>query len=104
VLARDIEHASAAGRVVALDARRQFAAHGVTAAMLRSCLSEGRDGTRLPGCVKTCLPAPAGDRGMVFQVRLNDRGEPFMHCLAFGRRHPLRSTQPSVYQVAARGL
>jgi hypothetical protein len=103
-LAADLEHASAAGRVVALDARRQFAAYGIAVALLRPCLSEARDGVRLPGCVKTYLPAPVGDWGMVFQGRVNDRGEPFMHCLAFGRRHPRRATQPSVYEVAARRL
>jgi hypothetical protein len=103
-LAEDLEHASAAGRIVALDARRQFAIHGIPVALLRPCVAEARDGTRLPGCVKTYLPAPLGDWGMVFQGRLSDRGQPFMHCLAFGRRHPLRATQPSVYDVAARRL
>ena len=103
-LAQDLAHASAPGRVVALDARRQFAAHGIEVALLRPCRDEGRDGTRLPGCVKTYLPAPAGDWGMVFEGRLNEHGQPFMHCLAFGRRHPLRAGQPSVYQLAARRL
>lgn len=71
---------------MALDARRQFAAHGIEAAQLRPCRDEGRDGTRLPGCVKTYLPAPAGDWGMVFQARFNEHGQPFMHCLALGFR------------------
>jgi len=92
-LAEDLEHASAPGRAVALDARRQFGAYGVAVALLRPCLDEGRDGTRLPRCVKTYLPAPAGDWGMVFEVRLSKHGKPVLHCLAFGRRHPLR--QPS---------
>ncbi len=48
-----------------------------------------------PGCVKTYLPAPVGDWGMVFEGRLNDDGRPFMHCLAFGRRHPLRAASPA---------
>ncbi|MGI8592846.1 MAG: hypothetical protein ACR2ML_00465 [Solirubrobacteraceae bacterium] len=103
-LAEDLAHASAPGRVVALDARRQFAAHGVPAPLLRPCLDEGRDGTRLPGCVKTYLPVPAGDWGMVFEGRLDEHGQPFMHCLAFGRRHPGRAGQPSVYLLADRRL
>jgi len=103
-LAEDLAHASAPGRIVALDVRRKFAAHGIEAALLRPCRDEGRDGTRLPGCVKTYLPAPVGDWGMVFEGRLDEHGQPFMHCLAFGRRHPLRAGQPSVYQLAARRL
>jgi len=54
--------------------------------------------------VKTYLPAPIGDWGMVFEVRADEDGRPFMHCLAFGRRHPLRAGQPSVYELAARRL
>jgi hypothetical protein len=50
--------------------------------------------------VKTYLPAPIGDWGMVFEGRLDEHGQPFMHCLAFGRRHPLRTGQPSVYELA----
>lgn len=103
-LAEDLAHSGARGRIVALDARRQFAAHGIAVALLRPCRDEGRDGTRLPGCVKTYLPAPVGDWGMVFEGRLDEHGQPFMHCLAFGRRHPLRAGQPSVYQVAAQRL
>lgn len=103
-LAEDLAHTSAPGRVVALDARRHFAAHGIEVALLRPCHDEGRDGTRLPRCVKTYLPAPLGDWGMVFEARLDKDGRPFMHCLAFGRRHPLRAGQRSVYQLAARRL
>lgn len=103
-LAEDLAHTSAPGRAVALHARRQLAAHGIPAARLRPCLSEGRDGTQLPGCVKTYLPAPAGDWGMVFEGRINTDGQPFLHCLAFGRRHPARASQPSVYQLAHQRL
>ncbi len=103
-LAEDLAHASARGRIVALDARRQLAAHGIAVTLLRPCRDEASDGTRLPGCVKTYLPAPAGDWGMVFEGRLDERGQPLLHCLAFGRRHPLRPGQFSVYQIAARRL
>lgn len=103
-LAEDLAHASAAGRTVALDARRKLAAHGIARSLLRPCSAEGRDGTRLAGCVKTYLPAPAGDWGMVLELRLDQRGRPLLHCLAFGRRHPRRPSQPSVYQVADRRL
>jgi hypothetical protein len=52
-------------------------AHGVAVALLRPCGAEGRDGA-------------------------DEDGRPFMHCLAFGRRHPPRVGQPSVYELAAR--
>lgn len=54
--------------------------------------------------MKTYVPAPIGDWGMVFEGRLDEHGRPFMHCLAFGGRRPLRATQPSVYQIAAQRL
>jgi len=34
----------------------------------------------------------------------SEHGKPVLHCLAFGRRHPLRAAQPSVYEMAARRL
>jgi len=94
-LSEDLAHATAPGRIVALDARRQFAAHGIDIALLRPCQDDARDATRLPGCVKTYLPAPIGDWGMVFEGRLDEHGRPFMHCLAFGRRHPYAPPNPA---------
>ena len=70
----------------------------------RPCRAQERDGTRLPGCVKTYLPWPDGRCGMVFELRVNEHG-PFLYCLAFGERHPRRdSRRPSVYQVADQRL
>jgi hypothetical protein len=103
-LAEDLAHTSAPGRVVALDARRQFGAPRDRGRSAAACSDEGRDRSRLPRCMKTYVPAPIGDWGMVFEVRADKDGRPFMHCLAFGRRHPLRVGQPSVYELAARRL
>jgi hypothetical protein len=33
---------------------------------------KGRDGTSLPGCVKTYLPWPTGRWGVVFEFRLDE--------------------------------
>ncbi len=70
----------------------------------KACEDPGRDGSRLPGCAKTYLPPPAGQWGMVFQLRFDSDQRPFLACLAFGIRHPSRDWQPSVYQVADRRL
>ncbi|MDX6719874.1 MAG: hypothetical protein QOJ63_2128 [Solirubrobacteraceae bacterium] len=47
-LAEDLAHTSAAGRVVALDARRHFAAHGIEVALLRPCHDEAATGRACP--------------------------------------------------------
>jgi len=66
---------------------------------LRRC-EEGRDGTRLPICVKVYLPPPAGPFGMVFRIARDNVGTK-LTLLAFGVRHPPRhSNAPSVYRLA----
>lgn len=39
---------------------------GLQASRLMACQAEGRDGTRLPDCVKTYIPWPDGRFGVVF--------------------------------------
>ena len=48
----DVLHATAAGRRVALDTRRQLERDGVDVGTLQRCQAHGRDGTRLERCVK----------------------------------------------------
>jgi hypothetical protein len=96
MLAEDSDHSSPKGRGVLRDAIRELGRHGIPTARLKACEDSGRDGTSLPGCAKTYLPAPAGTWGMVFQLRLDDDQRPLLVCLAFGVRHPSRSWQPSV--------
>ena len=100
----DMHHASPAGRRIARNEHERLERDGVAAHELRACQAEGRDGTRLRGCVKTYLPQPDGPWGMVFTGDRDDDGNPVLVCLAFGFRHPLRPWQPSVYQVAHRRL
>jgi hypothetical protein len=56
----DLAHASRAGRALGERERARLETTGIALAELRACESEGRDGTRLAGCVKTYLPAPDG--------------------------------------------
>lgn len=56
----DLEHATPAGRQVAERARSRLETEGIAAGELRACDPEGRDGTRLGGCVKIYLPQPTG--------------------------------------------
>jgi hypothetical protein len=94
----DVSHASAAGRDVAVRERARLEQGGIAVSELRACEPEGREGTRLPGCVKTYLPQPDGPWGLVLHGW--DREGPGLAVLAFGLRHPRRPWQPSVYQVA----
>jgi hypothetical protein len=103
VLAEDSVHSTEKGRSVMDDAVRDFEERGIPASDLRACEDPGPDGTRLPGCVKTYLPPPVGSWGMVFELRIADK-RPFLAFLAFGVRHPTKSWQLSVYQVADRRL
>ncbi|MGB7685006.1 MAG: hypothetical protein WBL45_04410 [Solirubrobacterales bacterium] len=100
----DTGRATPAGREVAEAARRQYEANGIPRSELRPCDPEGRDGTKLPQCLKVYLPPPVGRFGMVFKfVIANDR--PRLDFLAFGvRHHPSDSNAPTVYQVANQRL
>jgi hypothetical protein len=102
--AEDLAHVSRAGRTVGARERARLERDGIAVRVLLACEPEARDGTRLPGCAKTYLPAPDGPWGMVFRGERPPAGTPTLLCLAFGRRHPPAPWQPSVYQVAHRRL
>jgi hypothetical protein len=103
--AEDLEHSSPAGRNAAYSERDELTRDGGLAPdRLKACEAEGRDGTRLPGCVKIYIPAPDGPWGMVFQLRIDDDGRPYLACLAFGVRHPTGPGALSVYEVADKRL
>ena len=101
--AEDLAHASAAGRALAQRERERLQRDGIDGAHLLRCEAEGRDGTRLGGCVKTYTPWPGGRWGMVFRGWRDDERRALL-CLAFGVRHPRSAWQPSVYVVADRRL
>jgi hypothetical protein len=103
-LAEDLEHASAAGRRAGDRARREIERDGLTPARLMRCQEEGRDGTRLGGCVKTRVPWPDGRWGIVLVPIATPTGKLALRALAFGERHPTAPWRPSIYQVAHRRL
>ena len=104
-LSEDLRHATPAQRLIGEAAAERLSRKGITSDQLLACLAEGHDGSRLPGCVKTYLPQPDGRCGMVLQLRADEQNRPFLQCVAFGERHPLRdSRRPSVYEVADRRL
>lgn len=103
--AEDLAHTSSdAGRTLAHRERDKLTTDGLPPDRLKRCDADARDGTSLPGCVKIYLPEPDGTWGMVFQLRINDDGRPFLACLAFGTRHPTGPGALSVYQVAHQRL
>lgn len=101
--AEDVDHATAAGRRVAQQARIRLEREGLRTTEARRCMAEGPDGTRLPHCVKVYLPPPDGQWGLVLEV-VRSRRTLQLAYLAFGLRHPDQPWQPSVYQVAHRRL
>ena len=101
--AEDVDHATAAGRRVAQEARIRLEREGLATTEARRCMAEGPDGTRLPHCVKVYLPPPDGQWGLVLEVVRSQRTLQLAY-LAFGLRHPDQPWQPSVYQVAHRRL
>src|SRR3954469_13847162 len=89
-----LEHASAAGRRAAERARRLLERDGVPADRLLRCQSEGRDGTRLGGCVKARVPWPDGQWGTVLVPVATPTTLLSLRALAFGERHPTAPWRP----------
>jgi hypothetical protein len=105
-LADDLEHLPAAAEE-ALRAFRKTAQRegGIQRSRLMACQAEGRDGTRLPGCVKTYVPWPTGRFGAVLVAVTHPARPLALRVVAFGIRHrPPRSSAPTVYEVADRRL
>jgi len=102
-LAEDLEHLSAAAKD-ALRVFRKLAQRegGIPRSKLKACQAEGRDGTKLPGCVQTYIPWPDGRFGAVFAAVTHPTRPLSLRAIAFGIRHrPRGSSAPTVYQVAA---
>jgi hypothetical protein len=102
--AEDLDHSAPGGRATAQNERDNLTQEGLPPERLKACEAEGRDGTRLPGCVKVYVPGPDGPWGMVFELRIDDDHWPYLACLAFGLRHPTGPGALSVYQIADRRL
>ena len=78
---------------------------GLPKSRLMACQVEGRDGTRLGGCVKTYVPWPDGRFGAVFVPVTHPSRPMALRAIPFGIRHqPRGSSAPTVYEVADRRL
>jgi len=78
---------------------------GIPKSRLMACQAEGRDGTRLGGCVKTYIPWPNGRFGAVFLAVTHPNRPLALRVIAFGiRHHPPGSMAQTVYEVADRRL
>ena len=102
-LAEDLAHASAAARAAIGPVVERLRRDGVPVQWLRRCEPEGRDGTRLPGCVKFYIPQPVGRWGAVLTADVA-ADAPRLLLVAVGERHPAAAFRPSVYVVAHRRL
>ena len=78
---------------------------GVDAFTALACEAEGRDGTRLGGCVKTYVPWPAGRFGAVMLAVSHPERPIGLLVIAFGIRHQPREAHAlTVYRIAHRRL
>lgn len=78
---------------------------GIPISRLMACQAEGRDGTRLGGCVKTYIPWPDGRFGAVLVAVTHPSRPLALRAVAFGIRHHSRGSRAqTVYQIASRRL
>jgi hypothetical protein len=105
-LAEDLEHLPSSAEAALGSFRKKLRrAGGIPRSRLMSCQSEGRDGTRLPGCVKTYIPWRDGRFGAVFVAVTHPNRLLALRVIAFGvRHHPRGSSAQTVYAVADRRL
>ena len=100
----DLAHSTTAGRDAATRARRLLERNGAPIEQLHPCQPEGRDGSRLPGCLKLYIPPPTGPWGIVLRLAKDQHGT-LLAALAFGPRHPgTGKPRTSVYELADRRL
>lgn len=105
----DLNRASPKGKEIARRAREQFEREGIDSDELLGCQEHGRDGTRLPGCLKAYLGPGTGRGpghwGIVFFAAEAEDGSVELQFLAFGVRHqPTQGRAPTVYWLADRRL
>lgn len=103
VLAEDLARCTAAARSAIEPIVGMLREEGAPRGWLLRCQEEGRDGTRLGGCVKLYIPPPTGRWGAVLTGDEESR-KPALVLIAIGERHPERPWKPSVYEIAHRRL
>jgi hypothetical protein len=103
VVDEDLVHCTAPARAAIEAALATVREEGVPAEWLLRCQQEGREGTRLEGCVKFYIPQPHGQWGAVLAAD-EEAERPALVLIAVGERHPARPWKPSVYEIAHRRL
>lgn len=101
-LAEDLDRLPASAEIALREFHKELRRHGgILRSRLMACQAEGRDGTRLGGCVKTYIPWPDGRFGAVFVPAKHPSRPLALRVLAFGiRHHPPESNAETVYEVA----
>jgi hypothetical protein len=101
-IAYDLAHHPPAARDALDRFRREVSRDGgLPFVRLKRCDEEGRDGTRLAGCVKTYVPWPTGRFGLVLLPVAHPTRPLALRAFAYGVRHPA-GHRPSVYVIADR--
>jgi hypothetical protein len=103
VLTEDLARCTSAARASVEPTITGLRENGAPREWLRRCEEEGRDGTRLGGCVKLYIPPPAGQWGAVFTADV-ETAKPALVLIAVGERHPVQPWKPSVYEIAHRRI
>jgi hypothetical protein len=93
VLAEDLIHCTPAARASIEPIVSELRDRGVPREWLRRCEEEGRDGTRLGGCVKFYIPPPAGRWGAVLAAD-EVSAKPALVVVAAGVSLRLRRARP----------
>lgn len=103
-LIEDLERLPASAEIALRVFRKELSRKGgIPTARLRACQAEGRDGTKLGGCIKTYIPWPDGRFGAVLAAVKHPKRPMALRVFAFGiRHHPRGSNAETVYDVAHR--
>lgn len=103
-LVEDLDRLPASAEVALRAFRKELHRDGgIPQSRLMACQAEGRDGTRLGGCVKTYIPWPDGRFGAVFVPAKHPTRLLTLRAFAFGvRHHPRGSNADTVYEAAHR--
>lgn len=105
-LTEDLNRLPVSAEVALFAFHKELRRHGgISRSRLMACQAEGRDGTRLEGCVKTYIPWPDGRFGAVLVAVTHPNRPLALRAIAFGvRHHPRESNAETVYEVAHRRL
>lgn len=105
-LTEDLDRLPGSAEIALRSFRKELRHHGgIPRSRLMACQVEGRDGTRLGGCVKTYIPWSDGRFGAVFVAVTHPNRPLALRAIAFGiRHHPRGSSARTVYEIASRRL